>query len=167
MNCSGFRPIAGADAHTLILGTLPGGESLRRCEYYAKSSNSFWRIMGTLVGAEPGLPYQQRLTVLLKKRIAVWDVCSSADRAGSLDSKIVNSTVVANDFATFLIDHPGICLICFNGRTAEKIFRRKASLNTAAVRLEALPSTSPAYAAMTFTQKLDRWREVLALARRD
>jgi G:T/U-mismatch repair DNA glycosylase len=68
---------------------------------------------------------------------------------------------VANDFAMFFRTHPQIGLICFNGRKAADLYRRfvlpglTGSLQ--AIRCEALPSTSPAYAAIRFEQKLARW----------
>jgi double-stranded uracil-DNA glycosylase len=57
-SCVSFEAISREDARVLILGTLPGAESLRRQQYYAKKENSFWRIMGELIGAAPELPYK-------------------------------------------------------------------------------------------------------------
>jgi site-specific recombinase XerD len=62
------------------------------------------------------LPYEQRLAALTAHHIALWDVCSSATRIGSLDARIERSTIVVNDFAAFLSDHPQVALIAFNGR---------------------------------------------------
>ena len=81
-NCVSFEPVSRPDARVLILGTLPGAESLRRQQYYAKRENSFWPIMGALVGASPELPYARRLARLVEHGVALWDVCASAERAG-------------------------------------------------------------------------------------
>ena len=118
--CMSFPPIARTDARILILGSLPGAESLARQQYYAKPQNSFWRIMGALVGAGPEIVYADRLVRLIDHHIAVWDVCASAMREGSLDAAIKSPE--ANDFRSFLTIHVGISLICFNGRAAEKLF---------------------------------------------
>jgi double-stranded uracil-DNA glycosylase len=161
-----FQPIARADARVLILGSLPGKMSLERGQYYAQPYNTFWRIMGELVGASPDLPYQDRLDCLKQHHIAVWEVCASGFRAGSLDSAIQLSTVRANDFGNFLRVHPGISLICFNGRKAEEIFTRKVRQEPRAVferiRYASLPSSSAAHAGMPFAQKLALWRNALS-----
>ena len=162
MKCVGFDPVADFDARTLILGTLPGAESLECDEYYAKKTNSFWWIMGELVGALPGMEYKERLSILKKNGIALWDVCHSAERSGSLDSKIVASTIEPNDFSSFIAHHSRVQLICFNGRLAEKIFRRfNWSANVTQIRCEVLPSTSPAHT-IARRQKLSVWYKSLS-----
>jgi TDG/mug DNA glycosylase family protein len=163
-----FAPVARADAVVLILGSLPGRESLEKREYYARRANQFWPIMGALVGASPDLAYAARLEVLRAHRIALWDVCASAMRVGSLDTAIV--APVVNDFAAFLDEHPAIRLICFNGGKAEALFR--AHVPPALVpgelgrdiRYHRLPSTSPAYAAMRPAGKAAAWRATLEAA---
>jgi len=159
----GFPPIASPDARVLILGTLPGAESLARQQYYAKPQNSFWRIMGALAEAGPELAYEDRLARLRERQIAVWDVCAAAERAGSLDTAIKAPEI--NDFATFFDIHDQIRRICFNGRHAEKLFTRHVlpglGRGTAAIERILLPSTSPAYARMRHEEKLARWRRGL------
>ncbi len=56
----GFAPIADLTASILILGSMPGEESLRAGQYYAYRHNAFWKVMGDLVGADPSLPYESR-----------------------------------------------------------------------------------------------------------
>lgn len=165
MDSKGFAPLARPDAETLVLGSLPGQESLRRREYYAQPRNAFWPIMGELIGADPKLPYAERVEKLLGRRIAVWDVCRSAFRAGSLDSAIVRDSIVVNDFGRFLDRHPKIRRVCFNGATAEDLYGRLVVpiLDTEAAGLprHRLPSTSPAHASLTFAEKRDAWRLAL------
>lgn len=166
MHSQGFPPIARRDARVLVLGSLPGQESLRRRQYYAQPRNAFWPIMGALCGAGPQLPYRTRARRLAASGIALWDVCRAAYRAGSLDASIVAGSVVVNDFGAFLARHPGIRLVCFNGRTAAALYRRHV-LPGLAPRLRALatldlPSTSPAHAALSLPAKLERWRGLAA-----
>jgi len=171
MLSQGFPPIARRDARVLVLGSLPGRESLRRRQYYAQPRNAFWPIMGALCGAGPQLAYRARARRLAASGIALWDVCRAAARAGSLDASIVARSVVVNDFGAFLARHPGIGLVCFNGRTAAALYRRHV-LPALAPRLRALatlelPSTSPAHAALPPAAKLERWRALAdALGRR-
>jgi double-stranded uracil-DNA glycosylase len=155
-----FPPVARPDAIVLILGSLPGEESLRRQQYYAHKSNRFWWIMGELIGASPGLPYEVRLERLRESRIALWDVCAAAIRPGSLDANILPISVEANDFPAFLDSHSDLQLICFNGSAAAAMFRRKVRVGSN-LRTQQLPSTSPAHAAMPAEQKLAAWRAVL------
>jgi hypoxanthine-DNA glycosylase len=159
-NCAGFAPVSRPDARVLIVGTLPGAESLRRQEYYAKSQNAFWRILGELIGAGPDLPYQQRLQTIKSAGLALWDVCASAHREGSLDANI--RELETNDFGRYFPAHPHIGVICFNGQTAGKLFERFVIPDLTAearkIPRKILPSTSPAHASMPFAQKLESWR---------
>lgn len=168
MHSRGFPPIARADARLLILGSLPGAESLRRRQYYAQPRNHFWRIMDALYGASPELPYERRAEMLVEHGIALWDVCAAAVRVGSLDASIEADTIEVNDFPGFYAAHPGIVRVCCNGTTSAELYRRRV-LPSLAPDWQAraplrLPSTSPAHAAMSFEQKLARWREMLAAA---
>jgi hypoxanthine-DNA glycosylase len=161
-----FDAIESAEARVLILGTLPSVKSLERGEYYAHPRNSFWWIMGELIGATPDLPYAVRLRRLRLSGIALWDVCHAAERAGSSDAMIRLESVEANDFKSFLANHPRIELICFNGQPAQMLYRRKVLPSLAGLRpipLKVLDSTSPAYARVTREEKLLRWRECLKL----
>jgi double-stranded uracil-DNA glycosylase len=161
----GFTAVARDDARVLILGTLPGEKSLERGQYYANSRNIFWRIIEELFGISDDLLYEDRLARLQEIRIAVWDVCRSADRSGSLDSKLVAGE--PNDFNSLLRSHSRIELICFNGSKAQKLYQQyvlpELAQQFATIRYELLPSTSPAHAAMPYDEKLSRWRSALGL----
>lgn len=166
MKASSFKAIAGPDARVLILGTLPGAASLAADQYYAHPRNAFWSIMGELVGAAETLRYNERVQRLVERRIALWDVCASARRAGSLDAAIRPDSVVPNDIGGFLRRHADVGLICFNGMKARELFRRLVLPDlvppTRDIRRLTLPSTSPAYAGMPYERKLGAWREAFA-----
>ena len=166
MHSRGFAPLARADAEILILGSLPGRESLRRRQYYAQPRNAFWPIMGALADFAPDLEYAARIERLLRARIAVWDVCRAAFRAGSLDAAIVADSIEVNDFPRFYRAHPAIRLVCCNGATAELLYRRRVlpalDSRLGALPLKRLPSTSPAHAARSLADKRAAWRRALA-----
>lgn len=155
-----FPPAAAHDAHTLILGSMPGDASLRAGEYYANPRNHFWKILGSLVGAGPDLPYPARLDRLTGAGFALWDVLQSCERQGSLDNSIVSSSITPNDFVTFLAAHPGVQRIFFNGTAAETAFRRfvTPALPDLSCSLHRLPSTSPANARFTLQHHLEAWQ---------
>lgn len=161
----GFPPVADEQARVLVLGSLPGRRSLEQRQYYAQPHNAFWGIMERLCGAAPSLPYAERLQRLNASGIALWDVLAAGDRPGSLDSSIVAANMVVNDFAAFFARQQRIRLVCFNGRKAEEVFRRRVACELpklgAKIVFELLPSTSPAFASLTFRQKLERWSAVI------
>ncbi len=159
----GFPPVAHPDARLLILGSMPGEASLRAGEYYANERNAFWRIMGDLIGAGPALPYERRLACLAAAGVALWDVISTCERYGSLDSDIVNSSVCANDFLAFFAVHRRIERVFFNGGAAETSFRRHVlpQLESPGFQMMRLPSTSPAHAARSYGEKLQAWSAIL------
>jgi hypoxanthine-DNA glycosylase len=162
----GFPPVARPDARILILGSLPGQRSIVEQQYYAHPQNAFWKIMGELFGIAGD--YDSRLCQLVANRIALWDVLHSSVRPGSMDADIRVDSATANDFATFFDQHAEIELIAFNGKKAEQLFARfvDASIDANQIKRTSLPSTSPAYATMSFSAKLDAWRDALASAYR-
>ena len=160
----GLSPVVSPGARVLLLGSLPGAVSIQMQQYYAQPRNAFWKIMGALFGFDPALPYDARLAMLGSHHIALWDVCASAHRPGSLDSAIVPKSVVANDFNSFFAEHKALRGICFNGAKAAELYLRLVLPNLAPdvrkLPYETLPSTSPAHAAMPMDEKLKRWSTV-------
>lgn len=158
-----FPPISNPHARVLILGSMPGKESLRAHQYYAHPRNAFWPIMGALYGAKPELDYKTRIEVLLNAGIAVWDVLETCTRATSLDADIDTATMVVNDFATFYRTHPRIQHVYFNGALAEKFYGKLVTFDAHPhLHFHRLPSTSPAHAGMPYEKKLQAWRIMLA-----
>lgn len=147
-----FPPSAYPGAKVLILGSMPGEESLRRQEYYAFPQNAFWRIMGELFGFARELPYRERLRLLGEKGVALWDVLESCDRTGSLDTKITDP--VPNDIAGLVDRIPTITHIFCNGSASFNFLKRyHAPLFRRGLKIERLPSTSPAAAMLSYERK--------------
>jgi TDG/mug DNA glycosylase family protein len=150
----GFSPLIATGARILILGTMPGDESLRLKEYYANPRNQFWRIMQALYDIPQEAPYATRVAALMQNQIGLWDVLHSAERNGSLDSAIKNR--VPNDFTALFAAHNDLKLIAFNSKKAAQWFNRCVAVQPVGVKMLTLVSSSPA-AAMSFEKKLASW----------
>jgi len=137
-----------------VLGTLPGEESLRRGEYYAHPRNLFWPIVFALFGETPPPDYADRARLIGARRIALWDVCASAQRVASADTTI--AAEVPNAIDALLDTHLGIRAVAFNGSGAQRLYDRHFARRPA-LRYFPLPSTSPAHARLGFTEKLAQW----------
>ena len=166
MRIQSFPPLLGSEPKILVLGSMPGRRSLEMHQYYAHPRNLFWPIMGIICNAGPELAYLERLAVLQKTGIALWDVLQACERDGSLDGNIHTESEVANNLPDLLDTYPSIQAIGFNGGKAWMTFRRLVQpILKAKVRenLEfiPLPSTSPANAGISFDKKLNRWQMIL------
>lgn len=157
-----FPPIVPDNANLLILGTLPGEESLRLQQYYGYARNHFWPLIAALSGKPLPATYVERTALLHANRWALWDVLEGAERIGSSDAAIRNPT--ANAFGDFFAMHPNIRTVAFNGQKARDLFRRyvlKPGI-VAADRITTidLPSSSPLYT-KPLEEKLAVWRAQL------
>jgi len=156
-----FKPIIDENSKVLILGSIPGPESLKKQQYYANPNNQFWRIIYTVFDEEAMAPeYEEKVLFLLDHQIALWDVFHSADRNGAMDADIKSE--VLNDVPGLIQIYSGIKCILLAGRKAETSFRKHfAGLNADVVYV---PSTSPAYAKMKLDAKIEAWKYAIASA---
>jgi len=162
MQSFGFPPLASPTAQVLVLGSLPGRVSIETSEYYANPQNSFWRIAKGYVSSLPK-SYEHRAAWLDDRGVALWDVLAAATRSGSLDVDIEDDAI-ANNFRAFFHAYPHVRLLCFNGATSCKLYRRLVfptlSESQRALTQHILPSTSGANTGMGFAQKAERWAVV-------
>ncbi len=158
-----FQPVIDHNTKIIIVGSMPGKDSLAKNQYYAHKRNAFWLIMAELFGENANFSYTERLNQLLINKVGLWDAIHTCQRKTSLDSDIVEHSITANNFKALLQNHPSVTTLCFNGLKSEQVFKRYVvpTLSTDHLQLVRLPSTSPANATMTFEQKLSAWREVL------
>jgi TDG/mug DNA glycosylase family protein len=160
-----FPPLISAKPAVLILGSMPGRKSLEMSQYYAHPQNQFWRIIGELIGFDPGLPYEKRIQNLSRAGICLWDVLKSCEREGSMDQSIQNSSEIPNDLVGLIRDFPSIQVIAFNGNKAWMSFQKYIlphleEQTIQRVHLIQMPSTSPANARITFEKKLGSWKKI-------
>ena len=153
-----FPPIIDAHVHLLILGSLPGPRSLSAGQYYAHPQNQFWRILFSAYDTDVAQSYADKCAFLLSHGIGLWDVLQCAERQGALDTNIRQAR--ANDFVGLFAEYPQVRGIIFNGRTAEKYFRKYFPQYFASINNICLLSTSPA-CARSGDSKASLWHEYL------
>ncbi len=155
---SSFPPIVDQDSRILILGSIPGVKSLEMQQYYAHPQNKFWNIIFEIFDESFTTDYSEKLKILKKNKIALWDVIDSCERKGSLDSEIRNEKT--NQIFELLNDHPKIKAIFCNGQKSYKNLQKILGKDFP-IPVFVLPSTSPAHTGMKYKEKVISWRKIL------
>lgn len=150
----GLGPLVYEDSKVLILGSMPGRQSLENARYYDYAANKFWGIMFRFFGRPVSDDYAVKKQMLKEGKIALWDSVASCYRNGSsLDSAIRGAT--GNDISSLLKSHPSIEFVITNGRASEKYLKKF----NPDVKYVCLPSTSPANASVKNVESV--WTETL------
>ncbi|HWH16924.1 MAG TPA: DNA-deoxyinosine glycosylase [Allosphingosinicella sp.] len=149
-----FPPVVDQRTRLLVLGSLPGEESLARRQYYANPRNQFWRLMSEVIGVElVPLGYEARLEALLEAGVGLWDSVGSALREGSLDAAIRGHS--ANPLRALAASLPDLRAVAFNGGTSARIGQKELGPEGGFERIP-LPSSSPTFT-LSFERKLEAW----------
>ena len=132
MPITGLTPLVNDESEIIIVGTLPGTISLIRQEYYADPSNQFWLLLEFATGITGLLQasYKQKCELLLKNKIALWDVLESAERDGATDRGFFRGTEKINDFKSFFQQYPRIKKVIILGKTAAKYYKAGVTAGT-------------------------------------
>lgn len=152
-----FEPIIYENSKILILGSFPSVKSRENNFYYGNNKNRFWNILSDIFNEEVPITIDDKVSLLKRNKIAVWDVIKSCDIHASEDSSIKN--VVINDICG-LTNKYGIENIIFNGNTAYKFYKKyigKIEKHKEIV----LPSTSPANAKIKYDELLKIWNSTI------
>ncbi|MCJ7802228.1 MAG: DNA-deoxyinosine glycosylase [Candidatus Marinimicrobia bacterium] len=152
-----FTSIIGENPKVLILGTLPSKKSLELQQYYGHPRNSFWRILFTLFDNTFSSNYHTKKLLAIEHNIAIWDVCYTAIRKGSLDSAIKDE--IPNKIDELIEYNPSINTIAFNGQKAARLYDKYFS-KFDNINYITLLSTSPANAKYSFEEKLKDWNQI-------
>ncbi len=151
-----FGPLYNKNSEILILGSFPSVKSREQMFFYGHPQNRFWKVISTVLDCDVPETIEEKKQLLLKNKIALWDVIESCEITGSSDSSIKN--VKVNDLSVIL-NEADIKQIFVNGKTAEKYFKKytKPKINQDAV---CLPSTSPANASWSFERLVKEWNVI-------
>lgn len=149
-----FKPIINEQSQILILGSMPGEQSLLQQQYYANARNAFWKIMFDAFNYGKAIAdYPDKVKLLQQNNVALWDVFESCEREGSLDSNIKNGII--NNFEELFKSYTKIRLVLFNGAASFKAFKPYMGL-LQDIAYHVMPSTSPAHT-MPYAHKLKAW----------
>ena len=155
-------PIVDEQTKVLIIGSMPGKQSLEKQQYYGNARNHFWPIIGELLQTTIPDDYDAKIALLRSKKIGLWDAIATCEREGSLDATIKNE--VPNDFVALFKKYPQIQLVLFNGAKSLKVFKKHVGLHVLEQRAyEKMPSTSPMPGknVKSFEEKVTMWRILL------
>lgn len=150
-------PIVHDDSKILILGTMPGDQSIALQQYYGNKGNQFWKILFAIFDEVFTSDYVVRQALLRRHKIALWNTLASCEREGSSDSKIRNITV--NDFRSFFDIYPNITHVFFESIAASKFYAKYAH-ESADITYMTLPSTSGLNSYMSYERKLAQWQSI-------
>lgn len=147
-------PLFTQDSKTLILGSFPSVKSRETAFFYGHPQNRFWSVIAAVFETEKSQTVEEKKNLVIKNRLALWDVIAECDIQGSSDSSIKN--VKSNDLSIILNNCP-IERIFVNGKTAEKYYNKYTFPDTK-IKAICLPSTSPANAAWNFEKLVEAWK---------
>ncbi|MEW4411464.1 DNA-deoxyinosine glycosylase [Clostridium sp. AN503] len=154
-----FEPVYDENSRILILGSFPSVKSRENDFYYGHPQNRFWRLMARLLSEPLPNTIEEKKTMLLRHRIAIWDVIAACDIKGSSDSSIRNVTPADLNRVLQAAD---IEKIIANGSTAFSLYKKYCEAQTGREAVKC-PSTSPANAVFTLDRLADEWSRELTL----
>lgn len=152
-----IEPVFDAESRVLILGTMPSPKSREVLFYYGHPQNRFWRVLAAVLGEELPQSVPEKKAMLLRHRIALWDVLAECEITGASDSSIRNP--VANDLSVIL-DHAPVQAVFTTGATAWKLYTRLQKPHTG-IEAVRLPSTSPANCAVKMEALTEAYKAIL------
>lgn len=155
---TGLAPILPEEPRLLILGSMPGVQSLEGEKYYMNPRNHFWPILFNIFNTRILQDYDEKISWVMSKQIALWDTIHSCIRKGSLDASI--KELVPNNIEKLLQKNPTIeCILC-NGTKAYDTFNRYICMTDYKhIHVYKMPSTSPIPGRYTksFAGKVEAW----------
>ena len=152
-------PVIDKTTEYLVLGTMPGEQSLLNQQYYNNPRNQFWKIIADAFNDKKAFAnYDDKLTTLKNNKIGLWDVLDTCDREGSSDFNIENPTL--NNFDKLFKEFPNIKTVIFNGQDSYHYYNSLGH-DKAEKKYLQLSSTSSANGHKTVAEKTQEWKTAL------
>ena len=151
-----IEPVYDTNSRILILGSFPSVKSREGQFFYHHPQNRFWKILTAITGDNFMTDIDEKRRLLLKNRIAVWDVIASCTIHGSSDSSIQD--VVPND-VNRILKEASIEHIFTNGNKSYEMYR-KYLLPVTNIPAVKLPSSSPANATWSLPRLIEAWKVI-------
>jgi TDG/mug DNA glycosylase family protein len=146
-------PLFREDSQILILGSFPSVKSREAQFFYHHPQNRFWKVISAVYQVPLPVTVEEKRDMLLKLKLAVWDVIQSCEITGSADSSIKNA--IPNDIS-FLLQTADIRRIICNGNTSYRLYMKYIFPKTGIEAIK-LPSTSPANAGSSLERLAEAW----------
>lgn len=133
-------PVFDENSRLLILGSIPSPKSRETGFYYGHPQNRFWPLLSTLLKETLPKTKEEKIQLLRKHGIALWDVLASCSINGADDSSIAEA--VPNDLPWLFAQCP-IKAVFTTGKKATALYQTHCFPLTGMSSIY-LPSTSPA-----------------------
>ncbi len=153
-----ISPVFDERSRVLVLGTIPSPKSREMGFYYGHPQNRFWKVLAALFEEPEPHGKDNRAAFALRHRIALWDVLASCSITGASDASIEDPK--PNDL-TIVAREASLAAVVTTGAKAAALYRRYGAPMLGDVPHCALPSTSPANAAMRLDDLVRAYRPLV------
>lgn len=153
-----FSPVIEKDSRMLFLGSVPSVASEKAGFFYMHKTNRFWRILGEIFGENfYDASIEQKISLLKKHRVALYDSIESCEISGSSDSTIKN--VVPADIPALLSLSEIKRIFCVGTASRKYLLEFYPELSPL---VSVLPSPSAANAKYSLALLTEIWRAEIA-----
>lgn len=150
-----FPALFAPDSEILMLGSIPSPKSREQGFYYGHPQNRFWKVMAHVLGEPLPATIDEKKKMLLKHKIALWDVLDSCTIVGASDTSIED--VTPNDISKIVAKSRIKRILC-TGATAHKLYQKYCESATGMPAIK-LPSTSPANCATSLEKLVEAYQQ--------
>lgn len=153
-----FEAVFDDKSEILILGSIPSVKSREYGFFYMHKQNRFWKVLSKVFDDDFLVDdIEKKKALLLKHKIALYDVIEACEIIGSSDVSIKNVDP-ANKVIDEIIKKGNIKVIGLNGNKAGDLFKKYFSYLD--IKTIYLPSTSPANANMDVDSLVKIWKKL-------
>ena len=148
----GFPPLMCHEPRVLILGTIPGKNSISANEYYYDNKNRMWKMLAKIATQKMPTNYTEKKLLLEHLHVVLWDYYQCVERTNP------------NDIVGFVRKNPTLTKIAINGYGKYKEFGEKLQNQFGqSIKVFRLPETSGLNASWTLEKLCKEWSVVFEL----